>query len=230
MFGKLRQAKLKLKPSKCNFFKTKISFLGHIVSKEGIPTDPSKVKAVRNWPKPKTLNDVRSFLGFVDYYRKFINNCSSIARPLNSLLQSVDNTKKGIKTRFIEWAPDQQMSYDEPKEACCNAPVLAYADYKQPFILHTDSFLDGLGAVLYQKDGEGKLRVIAYASRSQNKSERNYPAHKLELLALKRVVTDKFKEYLFGTSCFDVFTDSNPLTYVFTTANLDATIQWGWLP
>ena len=86
VFEKLRQAKLKLKPSKCNFFKTEISFLGHIVSKEGIATDPSKVQlqAVRNWPKPQTLIDVRSFLGFMGDYREFIENFSSIARPLNS--------------------------------------------------------------------------------------------------------------------------------------------------
>ena len=90
------------------------------------------------------------------YYRKFIENFYSIARPLNSLLQGVDNTEKGNKTRLIEWGPDQQMPFDELKEASCNALVLAYADYKQPFILHADSSLDALGAVWYQKDGEGK--------------------------------------------------------------------------
>ena len=86
------------------------------------------------------------------------------------------------------------MSFDELKEACCNAPVLAYEDYKQPLILHTDGSFDGLGAVLYQKCGEGKLRVIVYANRSLTKSERNYPAHKLEFLALKWDMADKFKE------------------------------------
>ena len=86
------------------------------------------------------------------YYRKFIENSSSIARLLNSLLQGVDNTKKGNKTGLIEWGPDQEMSFDELKESSCNALVLAYADYKQPFVLHTDSSLDGLVAVLYQKD------------------------------------------------------------------------------
>ena len=79
VFEKLRLAKPKLIPSKCNFFKTEISYLGHIVYKEGIAIDPSKVEAVRNWPKPKALNDVRSFLGFVGYYRKFIKNSCSIA-------------------------------------------------------------------------------------------------------------------------------------------------------
>ena len=149
----------------------------------------------------------------------------SLLRTSPQLIQSVDNIKKGNKTRLIEWRPDQQMSFYELKEACCNSPVLAYVDYKQPFILHTDSFLDGLGAILYQKDGEGKIRVIAYASKCLTKSERNYPAHKLEFLALKWAVTDKFKEYLYGTSSFEVFTDNNPLTYVLITAKLDATTQ-----
>ena len=111
------------------------------------------------------------------------------------------------------------------KETCCVAPVLVYADYTQPFILHTDSYIDGLGAVLHQNDLWGQLRVIAYASRSLNMSERNYPAHRLEFLALRWAISDKFKEYLYGTSSFEVFTDNNPLTYVLTSAKLDATTQ-----
>ena len=118
------------------------------------------------------------------------------------------------------------MAFDELKEACGVAPVLAYANYTQHFILHTDSSLDGLGAALYQNDLGGQLtRVIAYASRGLYRSERNYPAHKLEFPALKYAISDKFKEYLYGTSSFEVFTDSNPLTYVLTSAKLDATTQ-----
>ena len=104
---------------------------------------------------------------------------------------------------------------------CTESPVLAYADFKAPFILHTDASGDGLGAVLYQVQ-EGKQRVIAYASRSLSRSERNYPVHKLEFLALKWAITDKFHDYLYGSQ-FQVYTDNNPLTYVLTTAKLDAT-------
>ena len=104
---------------------------------------------------------------------------------------------------------------------CTESPILAYVDFKAPFILHTDASGDGLGAVLYQVQ-EGKQRVIAYASRSLTKSERNYPVHKLEFLALKWAITDKFHEYLYGSQ-FQVYTDNNPLTYVLTTAKLDAT-------
>ena len=103
---------------------------------------------------------------------------------------------------------------------CCEAPVLAYADYSKPFLVHTDASLDGLGAVLYQEQ-EGTGRVIAYASRGLTPSERNYPVHKLEFLALKWAVTDKFHDYLYGNQ-FTVRTDNNYLTYVLTTAKLDA--------
>ena len=104
---------------------------------------------------------------------------------------------------------------------CVSTPILAYPDYQLPFTLHTDSSTDGLGAVLYQKQ-DGKQRVIAYASRSVSKAESNYPAHKLEFLALKWAVCEKFHEYLYGTKPFEVFTDNNPLTYVLTSTKLDA--------
>ena len=105
-----------------------------------------------------------------------------------------------------------------------SAPILGYPIIGKPFILHTDASLNGLGAVLYQKDQEGKIRVIAYASRSLSKSERNYAAHRLEFLALKWAITEKFKDYLYGGN-FEVFTDNNPLTYILTSAKLDATTQ-----
>ena len=104
---------------------------------------------------------------------------------------------------------------------CISTPILAYPDYQLPFILRTDSSSEGLGAVLYQNQ-EGKLRVIAYASRSVSKTESNYPAQKLEFLALKWAVCEKFREYLYGSRPFEIFTDNNPMTYVLTSAKLDA--------
>ena len=109
---------------------------------------------------------------------------------------------------------------------CTSTPILAYPDYQLPFILHTDSSSEGLGAVLYQKQ-EGKLRVVAYASGSVTKTESNYPAHKLEFLALKWAVCEN--EYLYGAKTFDIYTDNNPLTYVLTSAKLDACGQ-RWVP
>ena len=104
---------------------------------------------------------------------------------------------------------------------CTSIPILAYPDYQIPFILHTDSSSEELSAVLYQKQ-EGKLRVIAYASRSVSKTESNYPANKLEFIVLKWAVCEKFHEHLYGSKSFEIFTDNYPLTYALTSANLDA--------
>ena len=224
VFEKLRKAGLKLKPSKCEFFKEHIQFLGHIVSKEGISTCPEKVQAVQEWPIPKTINDLRSFLGFVGYYRKFIKRFSQIAKPMNSLLEGYVNNKRANKVQTIPWGPEQQEAFDALQQACTSAPILGYPDQKKTFILHTDASLDGLGAVLYQKDENGQVRVNAYASRSLSKSEKNYAAHRLEFLALKWAITEKLRDYLYG-GIFEVFTDNNPLTYILTTAKLDATTQ-----
>ena len=221
VFCKLRAASLKLKPSKCDFFKKEIKYLGHVVSKEGVSTDPDKIKAVTEWPQPTTVTEVRSSLGFVSYYRRFIPNFSRVAKPLNKLLQNLEGTPSQKKKFKVHWGPEQQEAFETLQRLCTESPILAYADFKAPFILHTDASGDGLGAALYQVQ-EGKQRVIAYATWSLTRSERNYPVHKLEFLALKWVITDKFHEYLYGSQ-FQVYTDNNPLTYVLTKAKLDAT-------
>ena len=192
VFSKLVQASLKLKPKKCKFFK---SYLGHIVSSSGIETDTRKVEVVKTWAIPKTVTDVRSFLGFTNYYRRFIKDYAKVARPLNVLI-SGENAPK--KKKLIEWNSDCQKAIDELKKLCTSTPVLVYANYKREFQLHTDVSELGLGGVLYQKDDQGNQRVIAYASQSLTQTERNYPAHKLEFLALKWVIMDRFHEYLYG--------------------------------
>ena len=133
-------------------------------------------------------------------------------------MEGTSNQKKKFK---VHWGPEQQEAFETLQRLCTEAPVLAYADVKSHFTLYTHPSGDGVGAVLYP-DQEGQKRVIAYASRSLSKIERNYPVHKLEFLALKCVITDKFHEYLYGVE-FQVFTDNNPLTYVLTMAKLDAT-------
>ena len=218
VFHKLSLAGLKLKPKKCEFFKSKIAYLAHIVSAKGIETDPKKVEAVKNWTVPKTVTDVRSFLGFTNYYRQFIKDYAKVARPLNVLTSGKNAAKK---KKLVEWDEQCQKAFDTLKDLCTSTPILAYADYKKEFQLHMDACERGLGGVLYQKDENGLQRVIAYASRSLSHTERNYPAHKLEFLALKWVVTDRFHEYLYGGK-FDVFTDNNPLTYILTSAKLNA--------
>ena len=218
VFERLAAAGLKLKPSKCELFQTSLKYLGHIVSEKGIATDPTKIEAIRNWPVPKTVTDVRSFAGFTNYYRKFIKDYAKVARPLNELI-SGDNAKK--KRQLVQWNEKCQEAFEKLKQICMNSPVLAYADYQKPFVVHTDASTLGLGAVLSQRQEDGKERVIAYASQTLNKAEQNYDAHKLEFLTLKWAITDRFHEYLYG-STFDVFTDNNPLTYILSTAKLDA--------
>ena len=221
VFDKISKAGLKFKPSKCEFFKSRINYLGHIVSRNGIETDPKKIEAIQKWPRPKTVHDVRSFLGFTNYYRKFLYKYAQKAHPLNQLI-SGDNAKK--KYRKVEWNDEHEQAFQLLKSSCIDTSVLAYANYKKPFRLNTDASKTGLGAVLYQQQDDGTYHVISYASRSLSKTERNYDAHKLEFLALKSSVTERFHEYLYGGS-FEVFTDNDPLTYVLTTAKLDATGQ-----
>ena len=173
---------------------------------------------IQDWLKPETVTQVRSFTGFTNYYRRFIKGYAKIARPLHELTSGGNSKKKNSK---VNWTERCQKSFDALKEICSESPVLAYAGYTKPFVLHTDASTTGLGAILYQKQEDGKERVIAYASRTINKAERNYDAHKLEFLALKWAVTDRFHEYLYGAT-FKVFTDNNPLTYILSTTKLDA--------
>ena len=225
VFQKLCAADLKLKLSKCFFFREEIEYLGHVVSGKGISTNPKKVEAVAKWPTPKTVYDIRSFLGFVGYYRRFIKNFSRITKPIREVISGLENqSKRTAKKTYIEWTDAADTAFEHLKAMCVSTPILAYPDYQLPFTLHTDSSTDGLGAVLYQKQ-DGKLRVIAYASRSVSKAGSNNAAHKLEFLALKWAVCEKFHEYLYGSKSFEVFTDNNPLTYVLTSAKLDASGQ-----
>ena len=172
VFQKLWEAGLKLKPSKCEFFRTRISYLGYIVSKDGIETDLKKVISV---------TDVRSFLGFTNHYHRFIRGYAQIAKPLYELI-SGKNSK--LKKKTIDWNLECDLAFKELKDLCSNTPGLAYADYTKKFMLHTDASELGLGAILYQEQDNEK-RVIAYASRIISALERNYPTHKLEFLALK---------------------------------------------
>ena len=182
MFEKLAKAGLKLKPSKCEFFKSKIAFLGHIVSTKGMETDLKKIEAVKNWTTPKTVTDVRGFLCFTNHYWRFIKGYAKVAKLLNSHM-SGDNANR--KKALVDWSDECQKAFEKLKDLCTGTLILAYADYKKPFQLQTDTSDLGLSAVLYQNDDEGRQRVTAYASRSLSHTERNYPAHKLEFLALK---------------------------------------------
>ena len=218
VFEKLKAASLKLKPSKCDFFKKEIKYLGHVVSEKGVSTDPDKIKSVTEWPQPTTVTEVRSFLDLLVTIRGLYQTFSKVAKPLNKLSQNLEGTPSQKKKFKVHWGPEHQEAFETLQKLCTEFPILAYADFKAPFILHTDASGDGLGTVLYQVQ-EGKQRVIAYASHSLTRSERNYQIYKLEFLALKWAITDKFHEYLYGSQ-FQVYTDDNPLTYVLSTAKV----------
>ena len=226
VFSRLKQHGLKLKPNKCEFFKTKVNYLGHVVSHSRVETDPDKISALASWPEPDNVKALRSFLGFTGYYRRFIKDYAKIVKPLNDLLvghptqKPVSKRKKKTSVPW-EWGEAQQCAFNTLKEKLSSLPVLAYADFSKPFVLHTDASSEGLGAILYQIQ-DGQEKVIAYASRGLRNSEKHYPAHKLEFLCLKWSVTEKFHDYLYGNQ-FDVFTDNNPLTYVLSSAKLDGT-------
>ena len=163
--------------------------------------------------------EVHSFLGFTNYCHKFIPKYIHIACPINQLVSGEEASKK---KPLVEWTAECQQAFEQLKHLCSRTPVLAYTNYKKPFKLHTDASKNGLGAVLYQKQDNGMDHMIAYASQTLSKSERNYDAHKLEFLALKLSVTERFHEYLY-IGHFEVITNNNPLTYILTTAKLSAT-------
>ena len=152
---KLAATGLRLKPSKCEFFKLKVNYLGYFVSKEGIETDPKIIEAIEKWLVSKTVTEVRSFLGFTNYYHKFIPRCAQVAKPLNQLV-SGDNANK--KKTLFNWTSKCQDAFEHLKCLCSQTPILAYADYTKPFWLHTDTSESELGAVLYQPQTNGTRR------------------------------------------------------------------------
>ncbi|KAK2879334.1 hypothetical protein Q8A73_005098 [Channa argus] len=238
VLDRLRDNGLKLSPEKCRFAQTSVRYLGHIVSRNGVETDPQKIEALKTWPRPQTLKELKSFLGFSGYYRRFVQDYSKIVKPLTKLTAGYPPNRKGARVNKTDmyynpkdpfgerWTPVCQESFEKIIEKLTSSPVLGFANPKLPYILHTDASTTGLGAALYQEH-DGQSRVIAYASRGLSHSEARYPAHKLEFLALKWAVTEKFHDYLYGNT-FTVVTDNNPLRYILTTAKLDAT-GYRWL-
>lgn len=239
VLNRLKEYGLKLSPDKCKFFQTSVRYLGHIVSSDGVKTDPEKVQALKTWPRPQNLKELQSFLGFSGYYRRFVKDYSRIVKPLTHLTTGYPPRRKGVKISLSDgkylspkepfgerWGTECQQAFEAIIHKLTSSPVLGYADPRLPYVLHTDASTTGLGAALYQEQN-GKLRVIAYASRGLSCSEARYPAHKLEFLALKWAITEKFHDYLYGNS-FTVITDNNPLTYLLTTAKLDAA-SYRWL-
>ena len=215
VLNRIRDANLKISPAKCSLFQRKITFLGHVVSAEGIQTDPAKVQAVEKYPVPTTLRQVRAFMGLVGFYRKFIFNFGVIADPIYRLLN------KSVK---FHWTKECQQAFETLKSELVKAPILGFPTEKDEFTLCTDASLYGIGAVLSQTQSNGE-KVIAFASKTLQKGQRNYSATKRELYAVV-FFTAYFKEFLLGQK-FKIITDHRALVWLYSFKDPDAIVaRW----
>ncbi|GFQ68546.1 retrovirus-related Pol polyprotein from transposon 297 [Trichonephila clavata] len=215
VFEKLKEAKLKLNPSKCNLFRHEVNYLGHIISADGVRTDPQKVSAVKDWRRPKNVHELRSFLGLCTYYRRFVKGFSSIARPLHRLTEN--------KQKFL-WTDECEEAFNSLKAALTSSPILVYPDPEKQFILDTDASHESVGAVLSQEIN-GQEHVIAYWSKCLSKPERNYCVTRKELLAIVKAV-ENFHSYLYGRK-FLLRTDHASLTWLLNFKNTEGQIaRW----
>ena len=196
------EAGLTLGAKKCKLARKSVEFLGHVVSTEGLRPNPRLLESIREIPPHSTVTEVRSFLGLVGYYRRFIKGFSDIARPLNSLLE---------KDREFKWTNECQSSFVNLKEKLINDPIVAYPDFQLPFKLYTDASNVGLGAVLAQKQ-DGKERIICCASRTLNRAEQNYNTTKKECLAIVWGIK-LFRSYLISKP-FEVYMDHKSLQWL----------------
>ena len=199
---RLQEAGLKIKPIKCFLMQRSVHYLGHVVSAEGVKTDPTKVSCVREWPVPTDAKELQQFLGLSSYYRRFVKNFAHKAKPLYRL------TEKG---RTWSWTPECGEAFVTLKQALVSAPILAFPNFDHDFILDTDASTYGLGAVLSQQFADGE-KVIAYASRTLTKAERQYCTTRREMLALVWG-TRQFRSYLYGRA-FQARTDHNSLRWL----------------
>ncbi|XP_030595617.1 uncharacterized protein LOC115787179 [Archocentrus centrarchus] len=202
VFARLCKANLKLKPSKCCLFREQVAYLGHIISAGGIATDPQKVQQVIEWPAPRNVTEVRQFVGLASYYRRFVEDFATIAKPLHELTKMYAHFK---------WTAECQEAFEELKRRLTVAPILGYPLDQGEFLLDTDASDCGIGAVLSQVQG-GEERVLAYGSRRLSATEQNYCTTRRELLAVVEF-TSHFRQYLLGRP-FTVRTDHSSLRWL----------------
>ena len=215
IFERFQQAGLKLKPRKCTLFSKQVEFLGHVISEQGIKTDPKKTECIDKWPTPKNVHDVRAFLGLCGYYRKFVYSFSEIAKPLYKLTEK--------KTPFV-WSDECSVAFEMLKDKLVQSPILAHPDFTKPFILDVDASEKCIGAVLSQETEDGEC-VIAYGSRTLTQSERRYCVTRKELLALVNFVKF-FRHYLYGKK-FHVRTDHGSLRWLMNFKNPEGQVaRW----
>ncbi|GKE24513.1 putative reverse transcriptase domain-containing protein [Tanacetum coccineum] len=208
----LKKEELYSKFSKCDFWLSKVQFLGHVIDNDGIHVYPTKIESIRDWASPKTPTEIHQFLGLAGYYRRFIEGFSKIAKPMTKL------TQKSVK---FDWGDKEEVAFQTLKQKLCSAPILALPKGSENFVVYCDASHKGLGAVLMQKE-----RVIAYASRQLKIHEKNYTTYDLELGAV--VFTLKmWRHYLYGMKCV-VFTNHKSLQHILDQKELNMR-QRRWL-
>ena len=204
VLSRLQEYGIRVNANKCVFMQSSVEYLGHIIDCEGLHTSPKKVKAIQEAPTPRNQQELRSFLGLLHYYGKFIQNLATMLHPLNELL------KKGVSWK---WSKDCANAFKQAKKQLSSTTVLAHYDPKLPLRLAGDASSYGIGAVISHILPDGSERPISYASRTLSTSERNYAQLEKEALSLVYGV-QKFHSYLYGRS-FTLYTDHKPLTAIF---------------
>ena len=222
----LRRHHLFAKRSKCEFGRQELGFLGHRLSAAGVSVDPRKVQSIREWATPRSCTEVRRFVGLANYYRRFVEGYAELAAPLTAL---------GSPNARFEWTATAQTSFEALKHALSTAPVLRTFDPARRAVLTTDASGIAVAAILTQPDDAGHQHPIAYESRKLTATERAYPAHTLELLAVVHALR-VFKHYLLGsnaprppgcTSDFDLRTDNQAITWLKTNRHLNKMyVRW----
>ena len=175
VFKRLRAANLRLHPKKCRFALPEVHYLGHVLSKNGVSVDQSKVTAVKEFPRPTNLKTVRGFLGLSGYYRRFIKDYAKIANPIHQLLK---------KDKKFVWTDECEGAFEKLKTALTTAPVLKFPNLNEEFTLVTDASRTSIGYYLTQNDSNGYHHPITYSGRSVHKHEQSYTVTELELLAI----------------------------------------------
>ena len=203
VFDRFRRANLRLHPGKCRFFAKSVKYLGHVWTRDGLQVDQAKTEVIRSFPRPRSKKQVKSFLGILGYYRRFVDKFSQKAAPLRALL------KEDCPFR---WTDEEEVSFETLKEALINPPVLTLPDATKPFSIHTDASLTGISYVLCQTDGKGQEHPVAYGGRALKDAETRYTISELECLAILEGIK-QYHIYL-ASKPFDVYTDHISLKFL----------------
>ena len=200
----LQKYNLYLNAKKCEFEKLKVEYLGLIISQGKIEMDPVKIEGVASWPEPTCVKDVQSFIGFVNFYRRFIEGFAETARPLHKLTR---------KDEAWKWSTEERTAFEELKKKVTSAPILIFPDPDKQYKVEMDASNYAYGGVLSQQGEDGKWHPVAFLSKSFNEVERNYDIHDKEMLAIIRGL-EEWRHYLEGAKhTFEIWTDHKNLEY-----------------